>query len=94
MTKTKAGGAPETKGVLPLNQIVAGDCIDVMQSLPAGSVDLIFADPPYNLQLRGDLHRPDNSHVDAVDDAWDQFASFDAYDRFTLEWLTAARRLL
>ena len=94
MTKTKAGGAPETKGVLPLNQIVAGDCIDVMQSLPAGSVDLIFADPPYNLQLRGDLHRPDNSQVDAVDDAWDQFASFEAYDRFTQEWLTAARRLL
>ncbi|MEL6119661.1 MAG: site-specific DNA-methyltransferase [Pseudomonadota bacterium] len=94
MTKTKAGGAPETKGVLPLNQIVAGDCIDVMQSLPAGSVDLIFADPPYNLQLRGDLHRPDNSQVDAVDDAWDQFASFEAYDRFTQEWLTAARRLM
>ena len=94
MTKTKAGGAPETKGVLPLNQIVAGDCIDVMQSLPAGSVDLIFADPPYNLQLRGDLHRPDNSQVDAVDDAWDQFASFEAYDRFTQAWLTAARRLL
>ncbi len=53
------------ESILPLNQILAGDCIEVMNSLPAGSVDLIFADPPYNLQLRGDLHRPDNSLVDA-----------------------------
>ena len=79
---------------LPLNQILAGDCIEIMRSLPEASVDLIFADPPYNLQLRGDLHRPDNSKVDAVDDAWDQFASFEAYDKFTREWLSAARRLL
>jgi modification methylase len=79
---------------LPLNQILAGDCVEVMNALPEGSVDLIFADPPYNLQLKGDLHRPDNSKVDAVDDAWDQFASFEAYDRFTHEWLSAARRLL
>ncbi|MEO0891579.1 MAG: site-specific DNA-methyltransferase [Pseudomonadota bacterium] len=90
MTKTKAGSAK----ALPLNTILAGDCIEVMQSLPERSVDLIFADPPYNLQLRGDLHRPDNSQVDAVDDAWDQFASFEAYDRFTRDWLMAARRLL
>ncbi|MEM8579154.1 MAG: site-specific DNA-methyltransferase [Pseudomonadota bacterium] len=89
MTKTKS--APKA---LPLNDILAGDCIDVMRSLPENSVDLIFADPPYNLQLRGDLHRPDNSRVDAVDDAWDQFASFKAYDKFTREWLAAARRLL
>ncbi|MEO0939411.1 MAG: site-specific DNA-methyltransferase [Pseudomonadota bacterium] len=89
MTKTKSAPA-----ALPLNDILAGDCIEVMRSLPAGSVDLIFADPPYNLQLRGDLHRPDNSRVDAVDDAWDQFASFKAYDQFTREWLAAARRLL
>jgi modification methylase len=81
-------------GLLPLNQILAGDCIDVMNRLPAGSVDLIFADPPYNLQLRGDLHRPDNSLVDAVDDHWDQFSSFAAYDSFTRDWLAAARRLL
>jgi len=80
--------------VLPVNQILAGDCIEVMNSLPEGSVDLIFADPPYNLQLKGALHRPDNSLVDAVDDDWDQFSSFGAYDRFTREWLTAARRLL
>ena len=79
---------------LPLNQILDGDCVEVMNSLPAGSVDMIFADPPYNLQLRGDLHRPDNSKVDAVDDAWDQFASFKAYDKFTKAWLKAARRLL
>ncbi len=91
MTKTKtAAEAPE----LPLNQILAGDCVEVMNSLPAGSVDLIFADPPYNLQLKGELHRPDNSRVDAVDDHWDQFSSFAAYDRFTHDWLKAARRLL
>jgi modification methylase len=79
---------------LPVNQIMAGDCIEVMNSLPAGSIDLIFADPPYNLQLRGDLHRPDNSKVDAVDDHWDQFSSFAAYDSFTRDWLAAAKRLL
>jgi len=86
----------DTKGVatLPLNQIIDGDCIEAMNSLPAGSIDLIFADPPYNLQLKGDLHRPDNSKVDAVDDAWDQFSGFAAYDRFTQDWLKAARRLL
>ena len=79
---------------LPRNEILAGDCIEVMNALPEASVDLIFADPPYNLQLRGDLHRPDNSKVDAVDDAWDQFASFATYDQFSAEWLAAARRLL
>ena len=88
--KTKAKVAQ----ALPLNTIIDGDCIAVMNSLPAGSVDLIFADPPYNLQLKGDLHRPNNSKVDAVDDAWDQFDSFAAYDRFTKAWLAAARRLL
>jgi modification methylase len=90
MTKTKAPEAP----VLPLDQILGGDCIEVMNSLPAGSVDLIFADPPYNLQLKGELHRPDNSMVDAVNDHWDQFTSFATYDRFTRGWLAAARRLL
>ncbi|WP_380055796.1 site-specific DNA-methyltransferase [Falsihalocynthiibacter sp. SS001] len=89
-TKTQAKEAVK----LPLNQIIDGDCIDVMNSLPENSVDLIFADPPYNLQLKGDLHRPDNSKVDAVDDAWDQFSSFEAYDRFTKAWLKAARRIL
>jgi modification methylase len=80
--------------MLPLDEILAGDCIDVMNSLPESSIDLIFADPPYNLQLKGDLHRPDNSKVDAVDDHWDQFDSFKAYDQFTRAWLKAARRLL
>ncbi len=90
MTKTQTKGA----ATLPLNTILDGDCIEVMNSLPEGSVDLIFADPPYNLQLKGDLHRPDNSQVDAVDDHWDQFSSFAAYDKFTKAWLKAARRLL
>ncbi len=89
-TRTRKKEARE----LPLNQILPGDCIEVMNGLPEASVDLIFADPPYNLQLKGDLHRPDNSKVDAVDDAWDQFDSFRAYDRFTRAWLKAARRLL
>jgi modification methylase len=89
MTRTR-----HAEAALPLNQIVAGDCIAAMNSLPEGSVDLVFADPPYNLQLKGDLHRPDNSLVDAVDDHWDQFTSFAAYDRFTRDWLAAARRLL
>ncbi len=79
---------------LPLDQILAGDCVERMAALPAGSVDLVFADPPYNLQLRGDLRRPDNSRVDAVDDAWDKFAGFDAYDAFTRAWLAEARRVL
>ncbi|NNE53674.1 MAG: site-specific DNA-methyltransferase [Sulfitobacter sp.] len=88
--KTSLKGAK----ALPLNTIIGGDCIEAMNALPEASVDLIFADPPYNLQLRGDLHRPDNSRVDAVDDEWDQFASFRAYDDFTCAWLKAARRLL
>ena len=81
-------------GALPLDTILGGDCIEVMRSLPEASVDLIFADPPYNLQLKGELHRPDNSRVDAVDDHWDRFSSFAAYDEFTRAWLAAARRLL
>jgi modification methylase len=90
MTTTADRGAM----ALPLDTILAGDSIERMRSLPAGSVDLIFADPPYNLQLKGDLHRPDNSRVDAVDDHWDQFSSFASYDAFTRDWLAAARRLL
>ena len=74
--------------------IIKGDCVSRMAALPAGSIDAIFADPPYNLQLGGDLHRPDQSRVDAVDEAWDQFESFAAYDAFTRAWLLAARRLL
>ena len=79
---------------LPVNRILRGDCIENMRSLPSKSVDMIFADPPYNLQLGGDLNRPDGSHVNAVTDEWDKFDSFAAYDRFTREWLTEARRIL
>ncbi len=85
---------PDLPAKLPLGQILDGDCIEAMRSLPSASVDLIFADPPYNLQLGGDLARPDGSHVDAVTDHWDQFDSFAAYDKFSREWLTEARRLL
>ncbi len=79
---------------LPVNQILAGDCVAAMDALPPACVDLVFADPPYNLQLKGTLHRPDNSRVDAVDDDWDQFDSLAAYDAFTRAWLAAARRVL
>jgi modification methylase len=77
-----------------LNSIIKGDCVAALEGLPEKSVDAIFADPPYNLQLNGDLHRPDQSKVDAVDDEWDQFESFAAYDAFTRAWLLAARRVL
>lgn len=79
---------------LPLDQIVMADCIAAMRALPAKSVDMIFADPPYNLQLGGDLNRPDGSHVDAVTDAWDKFDSFAHYDAFTRAWLAEAHRVL
>ncbi len=79
---------------LPLGQILPGDCIEAMRSLPTASVDMVFADPPYNLQLGGDLNRPDGSHVDAVTNDWDKFDSFAAYDAFTRAWLTEARRVL
>jgi modification methylase len=75
-------------------RIVVGDCVAEMTKLPAASVDLVFADPPYNLQLQGDLKRPDDSRVDAVDDDWDKFASFSAYDDFTRAWLIACRRVM
>ncbi|MBF0324105.1 MAG: site-specific DNA-methyltransferase [Alphaproteobacteria bacterium] len=79
---------------LPLDTILEGDCIAQMEALPAKSVDLVFADPPYNLQLGGELLRPNNSRVDGVDDDWDRFASFKDYDDFTRRWLAAARRVL
>jgi len=77
-----------------LNTILRGDCVAVLERLPEKSIDVIFADPPYNLQLEGALHRPDQSLVDAVDDDWDHFESFAAYDAFTRAWLLAARRVL
>jgi modification methylase len=75
-------------------RIVLGDCVAEMAKMPAACVDLVFADPPYNLQLQGDLKRPDDSRVAAVDDDWDKFASFSAYDDFTRAWLLACRRLM
>ncbi|MEI6161599.1 MAG: site-specific DNA-methyltransferase, partial [Roseococcus sp.] len=79
---------------IPLDRILLGDCIETLRSLPPASVHAVFADPPYNLQLRGTLHRPDHSLVDAVDDDWDHFTDFAAYDAFTREWLTECRRVL
>ncbi|KXG87965.1 site-specific DNA-methyltransferase [Agrobacterium bohemicum] len=76
------------------DSIIKGDCVAALEALPSQSVDAIFADPPYNLQLGGTLHRPDQSLVDAVDNDWDQFASFEAYDAFTRAWLLACRRVL
>ncbi|MEZ4769911.1 MAG: site-specific DNA-methyltransferase [Caldilineales bacterium] len=82
------------QAALPLDQILPGDCIDVLATLPERSVDLIFADPPYNLQLRQALYRPNMTRVGAVDDAWDRFGSFAEYDAFSRAWLAACRRVL
>lgn len=88
----KAVAAPQAK--LPLDSILRMDCIEAMRTLPDACIDMVFADPPYNLQLGGDLHRPDGSQVDAVDDDWDKFTDFAAYDQFTREWLAEAKRIL
>ena len=88
-----APNAPTPK-ILPFNVILEGDCVTEMARLPDKSVDMIFADPPYNLQLGGDLFRPEGSRVDAVDDEWDKFESLTAYDNFTRDWLEQARRIL
>ena len=79
---------------IPLNQILQGNCIEILNSLPENSVDLVFADPPYNLQLQNDLYRPNLSKVAAVNNHWDKFSSFAAYDEFTLAWLRASQRVL
>jgi modification methylase len=79
---------------LPLDQVLLGDAVRMMRMLPDGGVHCVFADPPYNLQLRGELRRPDDSLVDGVDDDWDRFTDFAAYDAFTREWLGECRRLL
>ncbi|WP_294060381.1 site-specific DNA-methyltransferase [Sphingomonas sp.] len=97
LEKVKTGVRPAAKTApvqLPLDSILMRDCIEAMKSLPDKSIDCIFADPPYNLQLGGDLARPDGSHVDAVTDEWDKFDSFAAYDAFTKAWLAEARRIL
>jgi len=93
-SKTGANSSPKQTPNLPLGQVLVGDSIDLMNGLPEKSVDLVFADPPYYLQLEKELHRPNNSKVDAVTDEWDQFDNFAAYDDFSRRWLIAARRIL
>jgi modification methylase len=97
MVVSRRGASVRTPRVTlesPSPNILVGDCVAEMAKMPAASVDLVFADPPYNLQLQGDLKRPDDSRVDAVDDDWDKFSSFAAYDAFTHAWLTACRRVM
>ncbi|MEL7689278.1 site-specific DNA-methyltransferase [Citromicrobium bathyomarinum] len=91
-TRGKAKAAPAP--ALPLGQILDGDCVERLRELPDNSIDLVFADPPYNLQLGGDLNRPDGSHVDAVTNDWDRFDSFKTYDDFSKAWLAECRRVL
>src|SRR3954465_12915752 len=87
--------APRTQFVpVPSSRIIVGDCVAEMSKLQAASVDLVFADPPYNLQLKGELKRPEQARVDARDDDWDKFSSFSAYDDFTRAWLLACRRVM
>ena len=92
--KVRPRGKAVARDALPLDSIVMGDCIAAMRALPAKSVDMVFADPPYNLQLGGELFRPDGSHVDAVTDDWDKFDSLKHYDAFTRAWLAEAHRVL
>ncbi len=94
--RTGAGKTKRPAAIVPAprDTILVGDCVSEMGKLPAASVDLVFADPPYNLQLEGALSRPNQSLVDAVDDDWDKFANFADYDAFTRAWLGAARRVM
>src|ERR1051325_2064785 len=85
---------PEPEPHLPLGQIIRQDCVAAMAALPDACIDMVFADPPYNLQLGGALFRPEGGRVDAVDDEWDKFETFAAYDEFTRAWLREARRIL
>ncbi len=99
LLKVSRSGTPKSRhlsvpGQIPRDEILVGDCVEMLNGLPAESIDLVFADPPYNLQLESTLSRPDQSVVDAVDDDWDKFASFADYDKFTREWLGAARRVM
>jgi len=84
----------DTFDTLPVDRVIRGESIDVLRRLPEKSVDVVFADPPYNLQLGGELHRPNNSRVDGVEESWDKFDNFAAYDQFTQDWLSAAQRAL
>lgn len=94
VARTAAAVRIEETEQLPLNSILQGDCVEMMSRLPDKSVDLIFADPPYNLQLQNELWRPNMTLVDAVDDDWDKFDSFEAYDTFTRRWLSECQRIL
>jgi len=98
MVASRRGALAKAPRATSLNQhphqILVGDCVAELGKLAPASVDLVFADPPYNLQLQGDLKRPDDSHVDAVDDDWDKFSSYAAYDDFTRAWLLACRRVM
>ncbi len=91
---TAPGNTLEIVRELPLDQVLLGDCVTLMRMLPPASVHCVFADPPYNLQLRGELRRPDDSLVDGVDEEWDRFNDFPTYDAFTRDWLAECRRLL
>ena len=93
LTRIERAAAP-AKATLPIDRIIMDDCVAAMRALPPRSVDMVFADPPYNLQLGGDLFRPEGGRVDAVDNEWDKFDTFAAYDAFTRAWLTEARRVL
>ena len=92
--RTKAAPASDVFLAPYVDRILLGDCVEVLAGLPARSVDVVFADPPYNLQLETELRRPNQSRVDGVDDDWDRFESFAAYDTFTEAWLSACRRVL
>jgi modification methylase len=92
--RRRAGPAAAGRRVLPGERVLAGDCLDELRRIPDGSVDLVFADPPYNLQLATELLRPNNTRVDGVDDDWDKFSSFADYDRFCRAWLGECRRVL
>ena len=92
--RARSGAGAIQRSALPVGRILGGDCVAAMRTMPDASIDLVFADPPYNLQLGGDLSRPDGSHVDAVTDEWDRFESFAAYDAFTKAWLAQCRRVL
>ena len=90
----KSINEPDKNISLPLDQIIQGDCLTIMPTLPAESIDLVFADPPYNLQLTRDLWRPNLTRVDAVKETWDQFNDYSDYDEFTRQWILECRRLL
>ncbi|KAB2919511.1 MAG: site-specific DNA-methyltransferase [Hyphomicrobiaceae bacterium] len=92
--RARAGLSAVPRGGVPVNRVLVGDCLEELAKLPAASIDLVFADPPYNLQLERDLLRPNNTKVDGVDDEWDKFSSFADYDRFSRAWLGECRRVL